>query len=930
MLYRLLCLLTLLTFTTALGAQACSYQLILQDLVSEDGWNGGQLTVRVGGVPQTYTLGSGRSETVFFNVQSGAAVELSYQRGAFPEETSFLILNNNDSLIYEVSAPPTTDDLFAFTAECVTCAPPPARSIELFRVRFNSVDVRLRRNPATEQPRYRIEYGLDDFDPEVDLDGEELITPDSLLRISGLESQQTYSFYVSTICAATQDTSERRGPFVITTQKEIDLGITLLQSPSTGCDINGQALTVGITNYGGAPQQFFRLGYSVNGMEVPINYPIDGIFTGIVSPDSTEFFTFDAPPQLGGPGRYRFRIFTLIDGDEDRTNDTLVLSVVNQPIISRFPYMEGFEENDGLWITGRGNRSANSWAHGIPRGERFARAPQGQRAWATNLFGDYFNDEDSYLISPCFDFTGMSEDPYFQAVLGVDTEADFDDLTLEMSTDNGSSWSVVGISPADVNWYNDRPEQVWEGDGGFGFGPVVVANLLEGAAGNVVKLRFRFRSDTDDTAEGILVDAVTISERLMRDVAVVSVDGDFTCPGFEGDVLTVTYQNVGTSVIDTVSISANLATGRFDTLIVDRLAPGNIRRRTFNVPGLYAGASINSAATVTVTADADAELANNSTTLERPFLSTVPFIETFDDGRLPRAFAGTGSVGAGHRNGTLAYVDTLTVPGGGRTQGNLSVKLVGPLREGERLLFDLSLRGQGPEGDVSLTIVQSACDGSAVDTIGEVASAVTSGYAFDVLPETFATNLTIAYSASNGAIVGIDSVRIERCPPNLGVEIDVVPTTSRGSLDAVATVTPTRGVAPYTYQWSTGATTRSVTGLPQGDYQVIVTDALGCSQNVLVAVRNFLDTEDPEGLLSELDVYPNPTYDVVNLALELPRAEEVSLILYDATGRQLRRQAFGRRSSLVGVVDLSQHPAGLYLVRLQAGTAARTVRVVRR
>jgi uncharacterized repeat protein (TIGR01451 family) len=49
-----------------------------------------------------------------------------------------------------------------------------------------------------------------------------------------------------------------------------------------------------------------------------------------------------------------------------------------------------------------------------------------------------------------------------------------------------------------------------------------------------------------------------------------------------------------------------------------------------------------------------------------------------------------------------------------------------------------------------------------------------------------------------------------------------------GSLTAVAN----SGTAPYTFHWSTGATTQSITGLHQGSYGLTVTDATGCtSQN---------------------------------------------------------------------------------------------------
>ncbi len=63
-------------------------------------------------------------------------------------------------------------------------------------------------------------------------------------------------------------------------------------------------------------------------------------------------------------------------------------------------------------------------------------------------------------------------------------------------------------------------------------------------------------------------------------------------------------------------------------------------------------------------------------------------------------------------------------------------------------------------------------------------------------------------------------------------------------------ITVSGGASPYTFSWSNGATTRDLTSVPAGNYQVTVTDAFGCSQlseNIVVS--------DPEDFVVSL----NPT-----------------------------------------------------------------------
>ncbi len=60
--------------------------------------------------------------------------------------------------------------------------------------------------------------------------------------------------------------------------------------------------------------------------------------------------------------------------------------------------------------------------------------------------------------------------------------------------------------------------------------------------------------------------------------------------------------------------------------------------------------------------------------------------------------------------------------------------------------------------------------------------------------------------------------------------------------DGTATVVASGGTGPYTYAWSNGMTTSSISGLAAGNYSVIITDATGCTSASLNASVVVLST----------------------------------------------------------------------------------------
>ena len=121
---------------------------------------------------------------------------------------------------------------------------------------------------------------------------------------------------------------------------------------------------------------------------------------------------------------------------------------------------------------------------------------------------------------------------------------------------------------------------------------------------------------------------------------------------------------------------------------------------------------------------------------------------------------------------------------------------------------------------------------------------------------------TVTVTSAEGC-QGIATVVIGGGGSTLGGNASSTPTecgTNAGS----ATVMGIGGVPPYTYLWSTGATTSTITGLAPGVYSVTITDGAGCTHTLSVEVEGStapiagtISTTDPTTICAG-DGVPDP------------------------------------------------------------------------
>ncbi len=367
---------------------------------------------------------------------------------------------------------------------------------------------------------------------------------------------------------------------------EYDVGPTLLSSPSDGCGhTSAETVSIKVRNFGpGATPAGIPVRYSFNGGSSYVNESIPGSipFEGEISYDFTN------KVDLSLPGTYEVIIETLLGVDEESSNNTLSTTLYVDPTYS-IPYFQNFEIGADFW---RKTGIAASWAYGAPAASVIHTAGSGTKAWVTNLTGSYNNNEDSHLMGPCFDFTGI-DFPVFECKIFTHLEKDMDGVNLEYSLDNGDTWERVGNKgDGDAwnwNWYNSDIITVLDGNHGWtdeiaGWRTArILLDPLVFRDQPSVKFRFHLASNESDLYEGIGIDDIYIYDA-PRDIGVISIDSPVTaCAQDVSDHVVVTIQNFG---LDTLMAGDTIIAGydyESDPTVIDTfiLASNVLKNATF-------------------------------------------------------------------------------------------------------------------------------------------------------------------------------------------------------------------------------------------------------------------------------------------------------------------------------------------------------------
>ena len=418
----------------------------------------------------------------------------------------------------------------------------------------------------------------------------------------------------------------------------------------------GSNTTVGVVlkNSGTTTATSGNVSYLVNGVLVSTE-----AWIGSLAPLATTNFNFTTP-FIVPSGVFSICANTDFTSDGDRSNDTACKQFQGIPSFT-IPYADNFDTGAVVWTDS--STLGSLWQLGTPNYSTTNSAHTPPKAWDINLNTAYGNNARSLLISPFFDFTGITNAKLsFWQNRNISNPGD--GIRLEYTVNSGATWVDLGTAPNDVNginWYNNTNINFsnhpgWDGNSGGWIKSYYI--LPPNISGPYVRFRFVFTSNATNVLAGVSIDDFSIQPGSPVDMSVLSFTqpGNLAPAGSNGTV-GVVLKNYGTTTATNGNISyvVNGVLTATETWF-GSLAPLATTNLNFTTHFVIPSGVYSICAYTDFTSDGD----RSNDTVCRQFQGvpsfTIPYADNFDTGAV--AWTDSSTIGSLWQLGTPNYSTT--------------------------------------------------------------------------------------------------------------------------------------------------------------------------------------------------------------------------------------------------------------------------------
>ena len=667
---------------------------------------------------------------------------------------------------------------------------------------------------------------------------------------------------------------------------QVDLVTVSLDTVATGCGLGMEDVFITVEEAGStglmAGDTIFA--YFDNGVTV-IN---DTFVLPAPFPPGIVAYQFSQLADFTALGAYNVTVSVYTSADPDNSNDSLFTTITSIPLVSTYPHLEDFELGPGGWVVDNGTNG--NWQFGDPVSGPIIGAASGDSCFVTGLNTFYnSNTSGAFVESPCFDLTAATGTEQVAMSIFRETEDSWDGANMTYSMD-GITWTLLG-NFGDPNWYTDNSingapggsQEGWEGSSnGWHTTKHALPDTLFTQTG--VRFRVNFGSDGSVQQAGFAFDNFAIANGPAFSLAdsIIVCDtllGAGVDPGVWESYLWDTGETTQLSSstaggLHWVEVTGIYGTCTRDTVIVilSGAVPPNLQDELLicypSSTELVAGTdTLNTYTYVWSTAETTSSISVNT--------------------------AGVYTVIKTDSSGTCVMNDTLTLTVAQVDFGQESIAYC----VGSEPTLDA-----GPGGVSYLWNTN--------DTTQMITPSAPGAYAVTVVD-------------TNGCVL-IDAIDLMESIPTVDIGGDQTICVYNSSMLDAGTQT--------SYLWSDASTGQTVfldgaaLGLGTHNYDVTVTDSIGCTATdmMVLTVDGCASITELDGML--FDVFPNPSEGTFNYELS-ELTGDTQMIVTDLSGKIVLNTQI---TATTGSFDLSNVETGVYILTLSSENGTASVRLMKK
>jgi hypothetical protein len=185
-----------------------------------------------------------------------------------------------------------------------------------------------------------------------------------------------------------------------------------------------------------------------------------------------------------------------------------------------------------------------------------------------------------------------------------------------------------------------------------------------------------------------------------------------------------------------------------------------------------------------------------------------------------------------------------------------------------------------------------------------------------VNPESISTTFKVSFAVR---------ANLYHCP-NMTSDIIVTDATCSSCADGMASATTTNGTAPYTYNWSNGATVADISNLLPGTYILTISDAFRCNISDTASIGITVGIETYH---NDLGVSPNPGSGIYQMNLPSAAGLNASVSVYTQDGRMLYSEDIPAGTQGAWKLEISKLSPAVYVVVYSDGQKISAQKVIK-